>query len=307
MEDQIRPGVIWLGHCADCTFFCLRVSRAGSIQILIYYRQQVQSIFHRRFHYATLPSSIRMMYKPDNVYRAGITLDMIAGVCQIISDTRARLGPSSSPSTEYKMPVSRMFMSAYFIIEEIDTWEEKVPGHWKRQYDPDNAVGSEIKTGPDPKRTEPKTNTRDEWTTPYLAAIYSAQITLYTVLLELWNLFDAPHDLVYPQGPNCGQYQRRYEPNHPISPLLRPPGLESRIRRLLHIICSTVTACLGTVDDDGAFHAVRNVKVASGWVLRVPMRTVLECPFASSEQIRACQGGLEFVTRSMGDMHMHMH
>lgn len=243
-----------------------------------------------------------MMYKPDNVYRAGIILDMIARVCVMISDTRAGLSPSESPSTDYKMPVYRMFMNAYFIIEEIDTWEETVPGHWRRQYDPDNAFNPDIKTEPDPR--EP--NERDEWTTPYLAAIYSAQIKLYTVLHDLWGLFDAPHYLIYPQETDdYDQYQRRYEPLHFVPPVLRPPGLELRIRRLLHIICSTVTACLGTVDDNGEFHAVRNVKVASGWVLRVPMRTVLECPFASEEQIKACQGGLKFVSRSMGDMHMH--
>lgn len=264
--------------------------------------QQVQSIFHRSFNYATLPPSIRMMYQPDNVYRAGIILDMIARACLMINDARAGLGPSPVPSTDYKMPVYRMLMSAYDIIEEIDTWEETVPGHWKRQYDPDNTFDFEIKTEPDPKET----NARDEWTTPYLAAIYSAQIKLYTILLELWGLFDIPHYLVYPGKPeDHDSYQRRYEPLQIVPPLLRPPGLESRIRRLLLIICSTVTACLGTVDDDGEFHAVRNAKVASGWVLRVPMRTVLECPFASEEQVRACQGGLGFVSRSVGDMHMN--
>lgn len=87
-----------------------------------------------------------MMYKPDSVYRAGITLDMIAGVCQMINDTRARLGPSSSPSTEYKMPVYGMFLRAFFIIEEIDTWEEEVPEHWKRQFDPENALDLGINT-----------------------------------------------------------------------------------------------------------------------------------------------------------------
>lgn len=252
-----------------------------------------------------------MMYKPDSVYRAGITLDMIAGVCQMINDTRARLGPSSYHSTEYKMPVYGMFLRAFFIIEEIDTWEEEVPEHWKRQFDPENAldlgINTEAEAGAEAEaeiETE-GTNTRDEWTTPYLTTIYSAHITLYTVLLDLWGLFDSPHDLIYPKHPNHDQYQRQHKPRQPIPPVLRPPGLESRIRRLLLIICSTVTACLGTVDDDGTFHAVQNVKIASGWVLRVPMRTVLECPFATEEQIRVCRGGLGFVSRSMGDMHMH--
>lgn len=74
------------------------------------------------------------MYKPDNVYRTGIILDLVAGLCQSIDDIRAGLMLSSSFSNEQKAPIHRILISAHYIIEEIDTWEDSVPEHWKCQY-----------------------------------------------------------------------------------------------------------------------------------------------------------------------------
>lgn len=72
-------------------------------------------------------------------------------------------------------------------------------------------------------------------------------------------------------------------------------GLESRIRLLLQMVCSTVSFSLGKVDQDGKFQASSNVKLVNGYVLRLPMRTVVGSRFASKEQVRLCQGALDYV------------
>lgn len=246
------------------------------------------------------------MYKPDNVYRAGIILDMLAGLCQSIDDTRAGLMLSSSFSNEQKEPIHRILIRSHYIIEEIDTWEDSVPEHWKYQYHIDNNDNIDPGTEGGEKR--------DEWTTPYLATIYSSQITFFMVLLDFWDYILSlgislkpmhPHPHPHPLHPKHHHHPHHHghkgpHRRHGPGPFIQPSDLEARTRRLLEIIYSTVTACLGTVDAGGRFQPVQNAKQASGWALRIPMRSVLGCRFATEEQVRVCQGGLEFMNCNIG-------
>lgn len=64
---------------------------------------------------------------------------------------------------------------------------------------------------------------------------------------------------------------------------------------LLQMICSTVSFLLGKLDEDGKFQASSNAKLVNGYVLRLPMRTVLGSRFASAEQVKLCEGALDYV------------
>ncbi|EYE96881.1 Zn(II)2Cys6 transcription factor domain-containing protein [Aspergillus ruber CBS 135680] len=248
---------------------------------------QTQAIANNEFRYATLPECIRKMYKPDNVYRAGIIMDMVAQQCYSISEMRATLSnpetpypspssssPSSLPSTAPTYTITcgiihRLLIQAHCLIDEIDTWHEAVPNHWKVQYH-DVLSNDTIHVK------------RDQWTTCFLATILSTQIIFYTHLIDFCDLLT--------------EKEIAFDHSHCFEgPVDLFTGLESRIRLLLQMVCSTVSFSLGKVDQDGKFQASSNVKLVNGYVLRLPMRTVVGSRFASKEQVRLCQGALDYV------------
>lgn len=61
------------------------------------------------------------------------------------------------------------------------------------------------------------------------------------------------------------------------------------------MICSTVSFSLGKLDEDGTFQASSNAKLVNGYVLRLPMWTVVGSRFANEEQIALCHGALDYV------------
>lgn len=250
-------------------------------------RQQTHAIANNEFRYATLPECIRKMYKPDNIYRAGIIMDMVAQLCHSISEMRATLlnpqtsyfSPSSSASSvsstspTYTVTcgiIHRLLVQAHCLIDEIDTWHEAVPNHWKVQYHDllTSNTNAHIK--------------RDGWTTCFLATILSTQITFYTHLIDFCDLLTAKG--ISFDHAHCFE-----------GPVDLFTGLEGRIQVLLQMICSTVSFSLGQPDEDGKFRASSNAKLVNGYVLRLPMRTVVGCRFASTEQVGLCQGASDFV------------
>lgn len=227
------------------------------------------------------------MYKPDNIYRAGIIIDMVAQQCYSISEMRATLSnpqtpypsPSSSPPSSVLSTVPtytitcgiihRLLSQAHCLIDEIDTWHEAVPNHWKVQYHDlltNDATGVK----------------RDEWTTCFLATILSTQVIFYTHLIDFCDLLT--------------EKEISFDHNHCFEgPIDLFTGLEGRIQVLLQMICSTVSFLLGKLDEDGKFQASSNAKLVNGYVLRLPMRTVLGSRFASAEQLKLCEGALDYV------------
>ena len=229
--------------------------------------QQTSAITHGEFRYATLPQSISTMYKPDNIYRAGIVTSMISELCRSMNETRSMLSSVQSPSAISEKLIYRLLSRARCLIDEIDTWHDAVPQHWKRQYQPVYGKND---------------NERDQWTTCFLATVHSAQITFYTQILEFCD--HLAHLGISLDGHPYSKKQ--------VQPLT---GLEGRIQNLLEMICSTVAFLLGRIDENGNFRASSDTKVANGYVLRSPMRIVVGCRFSTAEQVDLCSRGLEFV------------
>ncbi|KAI9932369.1 hypothetical protein MW887_009882 [Aspergillus wentii] len=232
---------------------------------------QTQAIAHHEFRYAALPQSIRMMYQPDIIYRAGIVTGMISDLCRSMGEIRNILnhGPINQNG---KDSVSRLLEQAHYFIDEIDTWHEAIPGHWKRQYQP--------------TETEAIPAQRDQWTTCYLATIYSAQIIFYMQISEFCQHLNT-------LGISLGQL---YIDDDPIEPFL---DLGTRISNLIEMICSTVASTLGTITAYRKFQPSPDTKLANGYILRGPMRVVVSCRFSTPEQVFLCQQGLHFAGRSM--------
>lgn len=65
------------------------------------------------------------------------------------------------------------------------------------------------------------------------------------------------------------------------------------------MICSTVSFSLGRLHEDGKFQASSNSKLVNGYVLRLPMRTVVGSRFASGGQVALCHGALDHVRETV--------
>ena len=189
---------------------------------------------------------------------------MISELCRSIDETRSML---SSPSAVNKKAIYRLLTRAHSLINKMDTWHDTVPQHWKRQYQPTYDTNE---------------NGRDQWTTCFLATVHSAQITFYTQLLEFC-------DYLAHLGISLDGYPFSKRPVQLLT------GLEDRIRNLLEMICSTVVSLLGRIDVNGDFQMSSDTKVANGYVLRLPMRVVVDCPFSIADQVALCSQGLGFV------------
>jgi len=213
-------------------------------------------------------------------------MDMVAQQCHSISEMRSTLSnpqtpypsPSSSPSSVPSMVptynitcgiIHRLLIQAHCLIDEINTWHEAVPNHWKLQYH-DLLIND---------TTGVK---QDQWTTCFLATILSTQIIFYTQLIDFCDLLT--------------QKEISFDHNHCFEgPVDLFTGLEGRIQVLLQMICSTVSFLLGKLDEDGKFEASSNAKLVNGYVLRLPMRTVVGSRFASAEQVEFCEAALDYV------------
>ena len=213
------------------------------------------------------------MYKPDNIYRAGIVTGMISELCRSIDETRSML---SSPSAVNKKAIYRLLTRAHSLINKMDTWHDTVPQHWKRQYQPTYDTNE---------------NGRDQWTTCFLATVHSAQITFYTKVLDFCDYLS-----------RLGIYSGGHSFSKRLVQLLA--GLEDQIRNLLEMICSTISSLLGRIDANGAFQISSDTKVANGYVLRLPMRVVVDCRFSTAEQVALCSQGLGFVGSNVMPGHL---
>lgn len=215
-------------------------------------------------------------------------MDMVAQQCHAISEMRATLSNSQTPypsptssfssssvpsaATTYTTTcgiIHRLLIQAHCLIDEIDIWHEAVPNHWKVQY---HDVLTDGTTGVK----------RDQWTTCFLATILSTQIIFYTHLIDFCDLL-TEKEIAFDHA-HCFE-----------GPVDLFTGLESRIKLLLQMICSTVSFSLGKVNEDGKFQAASDAKLVNGYVLRLPMRTVVGSRFASKEQVGLCQGALDYV------------
>lgn len=209
---------------------------------------------------------------------------MISQLCRSISETRSSVEAGSlrnGRNTDRHL-IRRILIRARYIIGEIDTWHDTVPQHWKEQY-------------------QDHDKSRDEWTTTFLSTIHSAQITFYTHLLEFLDHLSFM-DTSTPTSSSSSSHNTttntiNHNHNHnppPPSPINRT-DLTNRLQTLLRMICSTVTSSLGHLDETGTFQPSSNAKLGTGYVLRVPMRVVVGCQFASERQVGLCVDGLGFL------------
>ncbi|RAK95286.1 Zn(II)2Cys6 transcription factor [Aspergillus ibericus CBS 121593] len=237
---------------------------------------QIQAIASNQFLYASLPASIKMAYSPDYVLRSGIITSMISEFCQSVNEFRIS-GQDQMPSIRARM-LHSLLARAYFILEQINIWDEAVPQHWKRQFS--------VPTTDRANQAE-QAASRDPWTPCFLAVVQAAQIFFFLHVLECSEEF------------LCVDFALDDEhiENLPAETL---NGLDDRIKGLIEVICNTVTYTLGHVTPDGEFQLHPSSKLANGYTLLWPMWVVVNCRLATAEQLTLCRRALGCVGTTMG-------
>ncbi|RAH85439.1 hypothetical protein BO86DRAFT_445888 [Aspergillus japonicus CBS 114.51] len=256
---------------------------------------QIQAIANNQYQYASLPSSINMIYEPDFIYRSGIITGKISEFCNSVQRTRETLGLSLKPAKSLRSILWR----ALCILDEIDTWNERIPGHWKRQC---------LASNPDDGPPEEPQTPRNPWTTCFLAVVQATQIVFY---LQVIACCDALDDLEDTSTPEASPHSPRHDPygsdddssdEGPHSPTsLYEIDLEGRIEDLTDSICFTVTTALGRINEaTGAFQLHPHSKLGNSSTLLWPMWLVVNSSFSTAEQVSLCRKGLECIGSTMG-------
>ncbi|PYI07727.1 hypothetical protein BO78DRAFT_365988 [Aspergillus sclerotiicarbonarius CBS 121057] len=237
---------------------------------------QIQAIASNQFPYASLPASIKMAYSPDYVLRSGIITSMISEFCWSVSEFR-KTGQNQMPKTRARM-LHSLLGRAYFIMEQINIWDEAVPQHWKRQFSvPTMDRGNQAE----------QAASRDPWTPCFLAVVQAAQVFFLLHVLECSDEFLS--------------VELAIDDDHIESlPAETLTGLDNRIRGLVEAICNTVTYTLGHIMPNGEFQLHPSSKLANGYTLLWPMWVVVNCRLATAEQLTLCRRALECVGSTMG-------
>ncbi|GKZ22829.1 hypothetical protein AbraIFM66951_004953 [Aspergillus brasiliensis] len=237
---------------------------------------QIQAIVSNQFAYACLPPSINMAYNPDYVLRSGIITSMISEFCQAASEFRR--SEHNHPPTARARLLHSLLGRGYFVLEQINIWDEAVPHHWKRQFDVP-AMGH--------VNQAEQAASRDPWTPCFLAVVQAAQIFFYIHLFECWEKF----------VPVASEIDDEHLEDFSIESF---NGVDDRIRSLIDVICDTVTGTLGRVTSNHEFQLHPNSKLANGYTLLWPMWVVVNSGLATADQMDLCRRALECVGSTMG-------
>ncbi|BCS03205.1 Zn(II)2Cys6 transcription factor [Aspergillus luchuensis] len=237
---------------------------------------QIQAVANNQFAYACLPASINMAYNPDYVLRSGIITSMISEFCQGASEFRRT--EHNYPPTARARLLHSILGRAYFIMEQINIWDEAVPQHWKRQF----AV-----PGMGQVNHAEQAASRDPWTPCFLAVVQAAQILYLVHVFECWEKF----------VPFASAINDEHIEDFPVETF---SGIDDRIRSLIEVICDTVTYTLGHVTPNHEFQLHPNSKLANGYTLLWPMWVVVNSGLATADQLTLCRLALECVGSTMG-------
>ncbi|KAL4799980.1 hypothetical protein BDV19DRAFT_384818 [Aspergillus venezuelensis] len=204
---------------------------------------KIQSISHNEYGYTHLPYLFEEVAKPDSVQRALKLVSLISGFCQPVTDS------------------TQLTYHPYYILNEIAYWEEKLPGHWKRQLH--NMKQGNLAQSQDP-------SSRNTWTACFLALINSSILLFHLKCLQ------------YPAG--ClsdGSY-------------VYPHNIRQLIGEILNTICSAVRYSMGDLHGDGTFQPLPEINHGVPYNLLWPMSLVVECRFALDDQVLLCRQAMGY-------------
>jgi hypothetical protein len=239
---------------------------------------QMQAMLNRQYNYAALPDSIQKQFNPDIVWLSGIIAGKISAFHNAASETRRILKCQILDTDEAGRLFHGLLKQASSLFENINTWHRGIPKHWRCQY--------EVFTADNVPQKSDKA-IHDPWTMCFLASGFAAQISFQSHILKCYDdLQSFGLTLAHPLFADI--------PTELFS------NIDSHIRYLIDLICSTVTNTLGKVDKHGRLRLLPDSKLANGYTLLWPMWTVANCEFSTKEQISLCQQGLKSVGSTMG-------
>ncbi|PYH48533.1 Zn(II)2Cys6 transcription factor [Aspergillus saccharolyticus JOP 1030-1] len=254
---------------------------------------QIQAVANNQYQYASLPSSINMIYEPDFVYRSGIITGKISEFCQSAQRTRASLRHDA----KLIKSLHSILWRAHCILDEIDTWNERIPSHWRRQY---------LDSSPQDSPFRAQQNPCDRWSTCFLAVVQATQIVFYVQVIACCDKLDDLKEMLI-DVPPCrfkrdpdSEDESSDEGPHGHAPFY-DIDFEGRIEDLTDLICSTINSNLGQINPvTGAFQLHSHSKLANSSTLLWPMWLVSTSPYSTDEQVSLCQKGLQCIGTTMG-------
>ncbi|KAL4995177.1 hypothetical protein BDV10DRAFT_188294 [Aspergillus recurvatus] len=232
---------------------------------------QIQAVANNEYGYAHLPSLFDDLQRPDSVCQAIRLVSLLSGFCQ-----STRVARHSAQSHSHTLP-----QSLEYVFDEIANWEARLPRHWKRQLE-------HMRDGHFTRNGEQLDQNTNIWTACFMALITSSILLFYVRCLDYYPAFFLTD---YDYGSAGGAL---------YSPVFYRYDIYQRIEESLNTICSSVRDTLGDLDTYGTFHAVSEINHGITYNLRWPMSLVLQCGFASAEQVLLCTEALRHTYSATG-------
>lgn len=163
--------------------------------------------------------------------------------------------------------------SARSILRQIDMWDSQIPIEWQ-------CVEPEASSSnPSPDRTNAY---RGRWAASFLSLIRACELCFYSSAIGIFTLVDSGMG-VEGEGPDL------------LTDILQTMNL--RVQAVLEDICENIHVALRTHDEPDVF---QQGQAGGAYHVLWPLWAVINCPFASADQVQKCGGILGQIGSRMG-------
>lgn len=219
----------------------------------------------------------------DNDYIASVCTDNSAetinaqtitcNILQFYHRSRQWVARAQDPTQRNRKSFLDFIHSARSILREIDTWDSQIPIDW-RCVEPEASPST-----PSPECTN---TPRSRWAASILSLIRACELCFYSSAIGIFTMVDSGME-VGGEGPDL------------LTDVVQTMKL--RVQAVIQDICGNIPLALGKDDEPDV---LQQGQAAGAYHVLWPLWAVINCPFASAEQVQKCREILGRIGFTMG-------
>lgn len=219
----------------------------------------------------------------DNDYIASVCPDHPPGsisaetitcnILQFYHRSRQWVARAQDPAKRNQKSFLDFVHSARSILREIDTWDSQIPIEWR-------CVEPEASSSAAP--SDRVTTHRGKWVASFLSLIRACELCFYSSAISIFTLVGSGMD-VDGAGPDL------------LTDIVQTMKL--RVQAVVQDICGNIPLALGNHDEPDVLH---QGQAGGAYHVLWPLWAVVNCPFASADQVQKCRGILGQIGSTMG-------